>query len=80
MFKKNVPMMYLAGNSPIKFLEEVVCTNMAPSFPIKWSTRHLVEVDMNIKEYLFYECIAFMDTCTTLLARTRWEEALKVFQ
>lgn len=63
VLKKNVPVMYLAGNSPIKFLEEAVCSNTRPSFAIKWNTRHLVEIDNNSKPKLYYASTTNVNIC-----------------
>lgn len=44
--------MYLAGKEPIKFLDEVVCSNDPPSSALKWNVRHLVEVETLCKKIL----------------------------
>lgn len=51
---KNIPVMYLAGNDPIKFLDEDVCCDDPPSIALKWNARHLIEVENINKKHLPY--------------------------
>ena len=43
VYKKNVELMFMHGNSAIRYLEEVVTAPDASDKMIKWSVRYLVE-------------------------------------
>lgn len=48
--RKNVPVMFLTGNDSVKFLDDAVCFSDPPTIALKWTARHLVEIDNNSKK------------------------------
>lgn len=53
LHKRNVPVMYLTGNDPVKFIHDVVDHLDPPTLALKWNNRHLVQIETHSKLTLF---------------------------